>query len=214
VTAQAVRKLHTTPLFPPLVPFLDGMATLLGNFAATGILPAGLSARLNDVLGAVSPVCRPGPEDIVSSHNDLNPNNILFAGDRAWFVDWESAFSADRYVDLATISIFFGEDEADRERMLAAYFGRPSVAAERARLELMRQVIRIFYGVMLLSAVKREDATFALSQDAFARAATMSRPVGVATPEAKVGMACALLKRAVEGSQSEAFGWALAHTER
>lgn len=27
-------------------------------------------------------------EDLVSSHNDLKPKNIMFDGERAWLVDW------------------------------------------------------------------------------------------------------------------------------
>jgi thiamine kinase-like enzyme len=30
--------------------------------------------------------------ELVSSHNDLNPNNVLFEGERAWLIDWELAF--------------------------------------------------------------------------------------------------------------------------
>jgi hypothetical protein len=211
--ARSVRKLHATPLFPPLVPFLDGMAVLLGTFTASGIVPTDLPAQLNALLARIVPACRPAPDDIVSSHNDLNPNNILFAGDRAWLVDWESAFCADRYVDLATVVNFFGETEAERELILTTYFGRAPLAAERARLELMRQVSRIFYGVMLLSAVKREDPAFTLGEDAFAAAAA-SRPAGIATTEARIGMACGLLTRALEVAQTDAFERALLHTDR
>jgi len=212
--AQAVRTLHATPLFPPLVPFLDGMAVLLATFAASGVVTTDVSEQLNARLAAIAPVCRPAAEDIVSSHNDLNPNNILFAGGRAWFVDWESAFSADRYVDLAAVVNFFGETETERELILATYFGRPPTTAELARLELMRQISRMYYGVMLLTAVKREAPTFALSREALTQAATAPRPAGVATPEARIGMACALLTRALDAAQSEAFQWAMTQAGR
>ena len=210
--AHALARLHATPLFPPLLPFLDGMDRLLADFGASHVLPADISARLTGLLGTIAPVCRAPASDIVSSHNDLNPNNVRFDGGHAVFVDWESAFAADRYVDLATLVNFFGGDDAGRTLIAETYFGRPLEAAERARLELMRQVSRLFYGVMLLGALSRAAPGFAVTPEAFEAEASL--PGGVATPEAMAAMAIGLLKQALAAEQSDDFIWALRHTKR
>lgn len=35
----------------------------------------------------------------VSAHNDINPRNVLFDGERLWLVDWELAFRNDPLAD-------------------------------------------------------------------------------------------------------------------
>ena len=211
--AHALARLHAAPLFPPLMPFLDGMERLLADAWGVNLMPEDIATRLVKLLAAIVPVCRAPASDIVSSHNDLNPNNVLFAGGHTLFVDWESAFAADRYVDLATLVNFFGGDEAGRTLIAETYFGRPLEDAERARLELMRQVSRLFYGVMLLTALRRATPGFFAPRQAFeAESATL--PGGVATPEAMAAMATGLLRQALEVEQTEAFAWALRHTGR
>ena len=46
-----------------------------------------------------------------SSHNDLNPNNILYDGEKFTLIDWESAGLSDPFFDLATVSNFMIFDE-------------------------------------------------------------------------------------------------------
>ena len=43
---------------------------------------------------------------MVSCHNDLKPDNILFDGERAWLVDWEAAFLNNRYTELSVVANF------------------------------------------------------------------------------------------------------------
>jgi multidrug efflux pump len=51
-------------------------------------------------------------------------------------VDWESAFAADRFGDLAAILNYFAGDSAgDALLILTAYFGRPPTPQEQARTE-------------------------------------------------------------------------------
>lgn len=105
------------------------------------------------LLARITGAYRPNPADHGASHNDLNPGNILFAAHGPVFIDWESAFSADRFVDLASILNYFAADSTeDAALIMAAYFGRPPTAREAARAEAMRQVNRLFYGTILLMA--------------------------------------------------------------
>lgn len=150
--AQAIRALHQAPAFPPLVDYMAGMDAVLAGFQATGLLAPEATCRLLDRYGQVRAVYRTDPADLVSSHNDLNPRNILYDGRRLWFIDWESAFLADRHVDLATLANFITHTEAEEDLLLRTYFGQAPDPRQRARHVIMRQVNHLFYGLMMLTA--------------------------------------------------------------
>ena len=151
--AQAIRALHQTPAFPPLVDYMEGMDAVLAGFQATGLIAPAAICELLDRFGAVRAAYRTDPADRVSSHNDLNPRNILYDGRRLWFIDWESAFLADRHVDLATLANFITHTPAEEELLLRTYFGQTPDARQRARHVVMRQVNHLFYGLIMLTTV-------------------------------------------------------------
>jgi tRNA A-37 threonylcarbamoyl transferase component Bud32 len=150
--AQAARALHAGPVFPALVDYLDGMDALIGRFQARGLVAPGATAELFERYGLLRSGYRTAPGDLVASHNDLNPRNILYDGARLWFVDWESAFLADRYVDLSCLANLFAHTQAEEDLLLATYFGRAD-EEKRARLYLMRQVNHLFYGLVMADGV-------------------------------------------------------------
>ena len=117
--AQTIRALHQAPAFPSLVDYMDGMDAILGPFLASGILDPQATTALFARFAQVQAAWRSDPADLVSSHNDLNPRNILYDGRRLWLVDWESSFLADRYVDLAALANFFAHDAAEEEILRA-----------------------------------------------------------------------------------------------
>ncbi len=153
--AQAIRALHQAPAFPPLVDYMAGMDAVLAGFQTTGLLAPEATCDLLDHYGAIRAAYRTDPADLVSSHNDLNPRNILYDGRRLWFIDWESSFLADRHVDLATLANFITHDPAQEELLLRTYFGQAPDARQRARHVVMRQVNHLFYGLIMLTAVAR-----------------------------------------------------------
>jgi aminoglycoside phosphotransferase len=154
--AQAVRVLHETPPFPPLVDYLDGLDALIGQHRGMDILDQAATAELFARYGELRAGYRTLPSDLVSSHNDLNPGNILYDGQRLWLVDWEAAFLADRYVDLATVANWFTAAPAGEDVLLRTYFGREPDAQQWARFYLMRQVNHVFVGVVFLSGATAE----------------------------------------------------------
>ncbi|MDR3711621.1 MAG: phosphotransferase [Puia sp.] len=87
--------------------------------------------------------------DRVSGHNDLNPNNIIWDGQKTWVVDWDAAFRNDRYVDLATAAIFFVHTDTQEDLFLTAYFGNPPDAYRQSRFFIMRQVCRLVYAILM-----------------------------------------------------------------
>ena len=164
--ARSLSRLHATPLFPPLMPFMQAMEGLMAAFAALAILPAASIVRLRALFDDLRRAYDCPAEDIVSSHNDLNPTNILIRDGRAIFVDWETAFAADRYVDLAALANFFAKSADDEKLILETYFARAPTREEQARLGLMRQVSRLYYGIMLLQAARRRRPDVRLDDDA------------------------------------------------
>lgn len=154
--AQAVRLLHETPAFPPLMDYLDGLELLTGELRASGLLPAPLAGEVLARFAEVLAVYRRLTPEPVSSHNDLNPRNVLYDGRRLWLVDWESAFLADRYVDLASVINFFARGPDEAEAAIRTYFRGEPGPARRARLFLARQINHLFYGTMFLNGAARE----------------------------------------------------------
>ena len=90
---------------------------------------------------------------MVSCHNDLKPENIIYDGERAWFVDWEAAFLNDRYMDLAVIGNFVVRSDQEEEDYLKVYFEEGVTEYHHARYFLMSQVLHMSYFTFLLLQV-------------------------------------------------------------
>ena len=210
---KAVRGLHTTPLFPGLIDYLDGVSLLIRRCQETGILPKkGIEEHLKFYGELVAAYPRE-KLDLVSSHNDLNPGNVLFQKDRAWIVDWESAFAADRYVDLASITNFFTTTEDEKELVLQSYFGVALNDFHRARFFLMQQANRIFYAMVMLifaAAVQPETKLTAADLRKTRLSDVRGEMAQMSTSETKIRFACAFLSEALHDFQSPRFSEAIA----
>jgi thiamine kinase-like enzyme len=150
-----LRRLHSLPHFPRVVNYFDAIDGFIRRFQAANILPESETGELFRRYTGVQKVYPRHDTDLVASHNDLKPQNIVFDGNRIWLVDWESAFLNDRYVDLAIVANFFVEDEAQEEGYLSAYFGEPAGAYRRSRFYLVRQAVSMFYATLLLLEASR-----------------------------------------------------------
>ena len=209
--AQTVRALHACPPFPPLVDYLDGIDALVAQFQARGLVAPAAMAELLDRYRELRARYRTDPADLVASHNDLNPRNILYDGSRLWLVDWESAFLADRYVDLACIANLFARTPAQEDLLLATYFGAAD-ATRRARLQVMRQVNHLFYGLVMANAVGDQPQARDLSGRSLEdlhEALTLGEPV-LDTEAGRFGYVRARLAAAIEGMRTPQFAEALA----
>lgn len=209
--AQTVRALHAGPPFPPLVDYLDGIDALVAQFQARGLVAPAAMAELLDRYRELRARYRTDPADLVASHNDLNPRNILYDGSRLWLVDWESAFLADRYVDLACIANLFARTPAQEDLLLATYFGAAD-ATRRARLQVMRQVNHLFYGLVMANAVGDQPQARDLSGRSLEdlhEALTLGEPV-LDTEAGRFGYVRARLAAAIEGMRTPQFAEALA----
>ena len=207
---QTVWALHAGPPFAPLVDYLEGMDGLLAQFQARGLVAPAAMAELLDRYQGLRERYRTDPADLVASHNDLNPRNILYDGSRLWLVDWESAFLADRYVDLACIANLFARTPEQEDLLLATYFGAAD-ETRRARLQVMRPVNHLFYGLVMVNAVGDQPQASDLtgrSLDQLHEAMTLGEPV-LDSEAGRFAYVKARLSAALEGLRTPQFDEAL-----
>ncbi len=152
-TASTIRTLHALPRFAKGPDYLAVMDGLIRRFQDAKLLPASATDELFSGYAEVVRVYPCNEADLVSSHNDLKPQNMIFDGDRLWLVDWEAAFLNDPYVDLAVVANFFVQDEGEEEAYLRTYFSEPASEYRRARFYLMRQAMHVFYIAFLMPHV-------------------------------------------------------------
>lgn len=215
--AQALRVLHQTPPFPPGGDFLDGVAGLIPRLQGSNLIGAGATEEVFARFYGLRAAYRPKPEDLVSSHNDLNPANILYDGRRLWLIDWEVAFLTDRYLDLASVANWFGLEAAAERRLLGVYLGGEPQGDQLARLRLMRQANHVYYGVVFLigAAAQRPEARLedeSLDGPSLAEFRQRLRAGGfdLSAWENRVAYGKARLAAAREGMRSPEFAEALA----
>jgi aminoglycoside phosphotransferase (APT) family kinase protein len=126
---QTLRRVHEMPLPHGAEPtgalgFLNGLwsGVSVGGFALPGFVRDGVEG----VLGETAPGLE---RALVMSHNDVNPTNLVYDGERLLLLDWETAAPNDPYYDLATVSLFYRLAEPTCRRLLAAYDGAPAEVA-------------------------------------------------------------------------------------
>lgn len=163
--ATLVRRLQRTPVFPALTDYFDGVDGLIGALMASGVVSQAAMAPTLSAYGEIKAAYpRLAPEQWVSSHNDINPNNVLYDGRRLWLVDWEAAFANDPHVDPATVANWYSLEGDAETALLKAAYGDDDPQT-RARHFMMRQVVRLFIGVMMLMVTdaRREPGAPSLS---------------------------------------------------
>ena len=104
--------------------------------------------------------------DIRSCHCDLNPVNILFDGEKYFFVDWQAASPQSFYFDLAYCSnwfYFYNEDLC--ALFLKSYFGREVTEEENAKYYLMRIFTYIYLGIGFISLPFKENQNIPILSD-------------------------------------------------
>lgn len=206
--AQAVRALHAIEGFPPLVDYLDGLSAIVDQAGRSGVVPVGAFegwARLFEV-------CRRLRPEPVSSHNDLNPRNLLYDGRRVWLIDWEAAFRADRYVDLAAIANTYAPDPDGEALLLRTYFNREATDAERARLWLFRQVSHVFHAAVFVvgaAGQARAESLDGPDLDVLHQGLALGEPL-LETPAGRLAYGLARLRTVTANLASPAFAEAAA----
>jgi Ser/Thr protein kinase RdoA (MazF antagonist) len=172
---QLVSRLQQTTPFPELRDYTFVLERLLGFLRSVVFAPGVLDAHAD----GYARIREAYPWDVpsrVSSHNDPNPHNLLFDGNRLWLVDWETAYRNDPWVDVAIVAETFARTQELEEQLLTSWLGVAPDATARARLTLMRVLTRLYYAGLLLMLGSRSGTAkpmtdlSAPSEDEFRRA--------------------------------------------
>lgn len=214
--AQTVKAIHALPRFPHLVNFLDGVDLFIAQFHASALLPPSATAVHFGAYAAIQQVYPRHDPDLVASHNDLNPGNLLFDGKKLWIIDWEAAFCNDRYVDLAIAARPFVTNEAQETFYLQVYFGETLDAYKRARYFLMQQVCHMYYAMIMLkfAAIQKPPHVIADPGMATGRLQDFHGQIGagaisLATYEGQLAYGKTLLNEALENMTGSQFATAI-----
>ncbi|HEX8699579.1 MAG TPA: phosphotransferase [Myxococcaceae bacterium] len=150
---QTVRRVHQLPL-PPDTEQKNPREFLTATWSgltATVALPSFAGDAVQRVLQEEAPVPERAP---VLSHNDVNPTNLVYDGEKLLLLDWETAGTNDPFYDLATISVFLRMDEATCHKLLAAYDGKP-FSRLPARFAYDRRMVAVLCGATFLQLARQ-----------------------------------------------------------
>ena len=87
----------------------------------------------------------------VSSHNDPNPRNIIFDGEKLWLIDWETSYRNDSLTDIAILVENHANTAELEEVLLTSWSGRAPDRVMRAKIRVMRQLTRLYYAGLLVA---------------------------------------------------------------
>jgi len=215
--AAKIKATHALPLFPPLVDLMDGLEGLMVHFKSFEMLPPELTSEHFRLFRQVQAVYPRHQSDLVSSHNDLNPGNVLYRDGRIWIIDWEVAFANDRYADLAIANLFFGAAEHGEDVLLRSYFDEELTEYHRARFFLMQQIIFMYYAMIFMHLVadaRPEGTAVSTSMDTIRlhefHAGLRDGLITMTAPESPLIYAKILLNEMLPQMQSARFQEALA----
>jgi thiamine kinase-like enzyme len=93
----------------------------------------------------------PGDRALALSHNDVNPANLVYDGERVILLDWGAAGLNDPLYDLATIAMFFRMDDETCRQLLAAHDGQPQSALP-VGFAYNRRLVAVLCGTAFLGA--------------------------------------------------------------
>jgi Ser/Thr protein kinase RdoA (MazF antagonist) len=207
-----VRRLQAGTPFPAFQHYVDGVDQLITQARAAGVLPA-TAAEVFERYAAIPAAYPRDPADLVPCHNDLNPTNVLWDGDRLWFVDWEVSSNNDRYVDPAYVCNQFGLNPLEEQRFLNVLWEGAPTPHQLARVHLMRQTCQMFFAAILIRVASTAQPGVRVSADAPA-----ARPLAelrrdmlqlLARPAGQIELARALLNDVLANLRAPRFAEAL-----
>jgi aminoglycoside phosphotransferase (APT) family kinase protein len=137
----------------------------------------------------------------VLSHNDVNPSNLVYDGERILLLDWDVAAPNDPYYDLAAASIFLRMDAETSRRLLEAHDGAP-VRTLPPRFSYNQRLVSVLAGTMFLRLARQLGHAGATGEETIASTMDltgfyqqlMAGTLSVATAEGQWCFGLALIK--------------------
>ena len=161
--ARALWRLHAAGA--PFLGRFDPVAEAQRHRAALrGPAEATLPAEADDLVATIAVFDLAAP--LVPCHNDAWPLNFVFTAEGVVLVDWEYSGLNDPGWDLAHLSVECGLDPDDHGRLLRAYCGGPPPADLRRRVDLLRGVSDVVWGLWAL--VQHADGNTVTDFEAYA----------------------------------------------
>jgi thiamine kinase-like enzyme len=151
---ELVRGVQASEPFPASGAYPVLIAKLLDGLQGSTLAGPGEFERHVEGLESIRAALAWSASSMVPAHNDPNPRNLLFDGERLWLIDWELGFRNDPLVDVAILTTELARPPALQDILLEAAFGRPPDRAQRARLETIRLLTRLFYGCVVLDGLR------------------------------------------------------------
>ena len=158
-----LRCVHELPL-PADAPESDPrelLATIWPGLSTGFALPGFVREAVDRLLTEHAP---PRDRPLVLCHNDVNPSNIIYDGERLWLVDWDTAGPNDALYDLATVSVFLRMDEVACQQLIAVHDDQP-MAALPARFAYCRRLVAVMCGALFLHLARASGHTGATGEE-------------------------------------------------
>lgn len=163
---QMLRKRRDLPV-PTGMQRVDALAALTEMWESIPQdfpLPPFVGEAVSAVLAEPSPADDGAP---VMSHNDVNPSNLSFDGERVLLLDWQTAAPNHLMYDVATIAMFLRLDDATCAKLVAASSDDAPVDVLPASFLHFRRVAVVLSGIAALRAARsRGHAGGEIARDA------------------------------------------------
>jgi aminoglycoside phosphotransferase (APT) family kinase protein len=198
--SRTLRAVHELPI-PANAPRSDARAFLSTIWSAVdGSHP--LPPFVGEIVARALATERPemvGRE--VVSHNDVNPSNLVYDGERVMLLDWDVCGVHEPFYDLATISVFMRMDDESCRQLLEAYDGS-ALATLPARFSYDRRLVASLCGTMFLYLAVRSGRPVMTGVERLEDMPTLSEfyqrmragEVSPATPDGQRQFAMAMLR--------------------
>ena len=159
--ATSLRTLHSDDTFPephqPLFDYMDKLAYSLRSRELSSLL-----VNYLDDIDRLKAILAPRLE-LTSCHNDLNFTNLLYDGEKTFFIDWEAAGQEDPFFDIATICNEFITNDADVLYFITQYFDGQPTSYQQEKVLFMRQISYCYLALHYLDHAA--NAGLVLNQD-------------------------------------------------